>query len=58
MLLVDKPISFEFYFTFDSLIVVHSTEYKIVQDIYNMYYEEYGDKHTYYFYTVVKYDLK
>lgn len=58
MLLVDTPISFEFYFTFDNLIVVHSTDYQIVQDVYDKYYEKYGDKHTYYLYTVVKYDLK
>lgn len=58
MLLVDNPITSEFYFTFDDLIVVHSTVYQIVQDVYNEYYEKYGDKHTYYFYTVVKYDLK
>lgn len=58
MLLVDKPISFEFYFTFDNLIVIHSTDYKIVQDVYNKYYEKYGDNHKYYLYTVGKYDLK
>lgn len=58
MLLVDTPISFEFYFTFDNLIVVHSTDYKIVQDVYNKYYEKYGDKHAYYLYTVAKHDLK
>ena len=34
MLLVDTPISLEFYFTFDNLIVVHSTDYKIVYDVY------------------------
>lgn len=58
MLLVDTPITMEFYFTFDGLIVVHSTDYKIVQDVYNKYYEKYGDKHEYYLYTVGKYDLK
>lgn len=58
MLLVDKPITFEFYFTFDGLIVVHSTDYKIVQDVYNKYYEKYGAKHEYYLYTVGKYNLK
>jgi hypothetical protein len=58
MLVVDNPMSFEFYFTFDNLIVVHHTDYKIVQDVYNMYYEKYGDKHAYYLYTVCKYDLK
>lgn len=58
MLVVDTPISFEFYFTFDNLIVVHSTDYQIVQDVYNKYYEKYGGKHTYYLYTVAKYDLK
>ena len=51
MLLVDMPINFEFYFTFDGLIVIHNTDYKIVQDVYNKYYE-------YYLYTVGKYDLK
>lgn len=58
MLLVDTPISFEFYFTFDNLIVVHSTDYGIVQDVYNKYYEKYGDEHTYCLYTVAKYNLK
>lgn len=58
MLLVDTPESLEFYFTFDGLIVVHYTDYKIVQDVYNKYYEKYGDKHTYYLYTVGKYNLK
>ena len=58
MLLVDNPINIEFYFTFDGLIVIHSTDYKIVQDVYNKYYEKYGDNHKYYLYTVCKYDLK
>lgn len=58
MLLVDNPISIEFYFTFDGLIVIHYTNYKIVQDVYNKYYEKYGDGHEYYLYTVGKYDLK
>ena len=58
MLLVDTPINIEFYFTFDGLIVVHSTDYEIVKDVYNKYYEKYGDKHEYYLYTVGKYDLK
>lgn len=58
MLLVDTPEKFEFYFTFGGLIVVHSTDYQIVQDVYNEYYEKYGDEHEYYLYTVVKYDLK
>jgi hypothetical protein len=58
MLLVDTHERLEFYFIFDDLIVVHSTDYKIVQDMYNKYYEKYGDKHTYYLYTVGKYNLK
>lgn len=58
MLLIDSPINSEFYFTFDNLIVVHSTDYQIVQDVYNKYYEKYGDKHEYYLYLVAKYDLK
>lgn len=58
MLLLDNPTDIEFYFTFDGLIVIHSTEYKIVQDVYNKYYENYGDKHKYYLYTVGKYKLK
>lgn len=58
MLLLDNPTDIEFYFTFDGLIVIHSTDYKIVQDVYNKYYEEYGDKHKYYLYTVGKYKLK
>lgn len=58
MLLLDNIINIEFYFTFDGLIVIHNTDYKIVQDVYNKYYEEYGDKHKYYLYTVGKYELK
>lgn len=58
MLLVDIPMSMEFYFTFDDLIVIHSTDYKIVQDVYNKYYEKYGNIHEYYLYTVCKYNLK
>ena len=58
MLLVDTPTNIEFYFTFDNLIVIHSTDYKIVQDVYNEYYEKYGDKHEYCLYTVGEYDLK
>lgn len=58
MLLVDNPISIEFYFTFDGLIVIHYTDYKIVQDVYNKYYKKYGDEHEYYLYTVCKYNLK
>lgn len=58
MLLLDNSISIEFYFTFDGLIVIHNADYKIVQDVYNKYYEEYGDKHKYYLYTVGKYKLK
>lgn len=58
MLLIDNPINTEFYFIFDGLIVIHNADYKIVQDVYNKYYEEYGDKHKYYLYTVGKYKLK
>lgn len=58
MLLVDNPINIEFYFTFDGLIVIHNTDYKIVQNVYNKYYEKYGYKHEYYLYTVGKYKLK
>lgn len=58
MLLVDNHITFEFYFTFDNLIVIHSIDYQIVQDVYNKYYEKYGAKHEYYLYTVGKYNLK
>lgn len=57
MLLVDNNINIEFYFTFDGLIVIYNTDYKIVQDMYNKYYEKYGDKHKYYLYTVCKYKL-
>lgn len=58
MLLIDMPINIEFYFTFDNLLVVHSTDYQIVQDVYNEYFEKYGYKHEYYLYTVGKYNLK
>ena len=58
MLVVDVPETFEFYFTFDGLIVIHNIDYNTVQDVYNKYYEKYGDKHENYLYTVCKYDLK
>lgn len=58
MFLVENPITFEFYFTFDGLVVIHSKDYKIVKDVYNKYHEKYGDNHKYYLYTVSKYDLK
>lgn len=58
MLLLDNPTDIEFYFTFDGLIVIHSTDYKIVQGVYKEYHEKYGDKHKYYLYTVCKYKLK
>lgn len=54
----DIKIELEFYFTFDGLIVIHNTDYKIVQDVYNKYYEKYGNNHEYYLYTVDKYKLK
>lgn len=54
----DIKIELEFYFTFDDLIVVHSTDYKIVWDVYIKYYNKYGPKHVYYLYTVNKHDLK
>lgn len=54
----DIKIEFEFYFTFDGLIILHSTDYQIVQDVYNKYYKKYGDKHEYYLYSVGKHDLK
>lgn len=54
----DIKIELEFYFTFDGLIVLHSTDYRIVCDEYIKYYSKYGAKHDYYLYTVNKYNLK
>lgn len=54
----DIKIELEFYFTFDGLIITHSTDYKIVCYAYIKYYNEYGSKHEYYLYTVNKHDLK
>lgn len=54
----DIKIELEFYFTFDGLIIIHSTDYKIVFYMYIKYYNEYGSKHEYYLYSVNKYDLK
>lgn len=48
----------EFYFTFDGLIIAHSTDYKIIWDAYIKCYNKYGSKHEYYLYTVNKHDLK
>lgn len=44
----DSKIKLEFYFTFDGLIVVHSTDYRIVRDEYIKYYNKYGSNHEYY----------
>lgn len=54
----DIKIELEFYFTFDNLIVVHSTDYKIIWVTYIKYHNKYGQKHEYYLYTVNKHDLK
>lgn len=54
----DIKIELEFYFVFDGLIIVRSTDYKIIWYTYIKYYNEYGPKHEYYLYTVNKHDLK
>lgn len=54
----DIKIELEFYFTFDNLIVLHSTDYRIVWDEYIKYYSKYGANHDYYLYIVNKHDLK
>lgn len=54
----DIKIELEFYFTFDGLIIAHSTDYKIIWDTYIKHYNKYGPKHDYYLYTVNKHDLK
>lgn len=54
----DIKIELEFYFTFDCLIVVHSTDYRIVWDEYIKYYNKYGSNHDYYLYIVNKHDFK
>lgn len=54
----DIKIELEFYFTFDNLIVLHSTDYRIVWDEYIKYYSKYGANHDYYLYTVNKHSLK
>ena len=48
----------EFFFTFDDLIIAHSTDYKIIWDTYIKYYNKNGPEHEYYLYTVNKHDLK
>ena len=54
----DIKIELEFYFTFDDLIVLHSTDYRIVWYQFIMYYSKYGANHDYYLYTVNKNDIK
>lgn len=54
----DIKIELEFYFTFDGLIIGHSTDYKIICDAFIKHYNKYGPKHEYYLYTVNKHDLK
>lgn len=57
---MDKNIKIElqFYFTFDGLIVLRSTDYRNVWYEYDKYYSKYGPNHDYYLYTVNKRDLK
>lgn len=54
----DIKIELEFYFTFDNLIILHSTDYRIVWDEYIKYYSKYGANHNYYLYIVNKHSLK
>lgn len=54
----DIKIELEFYFTFDGLTIVNSTDYRIVCDEYIKYYKKYGQNHDYYLYIVNKHDLK
>lgn len=54
----DIKIELEFYFTFDGLIISHSTDYKIIWDTYIKYYNKNGPKHAYYLYIVNKHDFK
>ena len=54
----DIKIELEFYFTFDDLIVLHSTDYRIVWYEFIKYYSKYGANHDYYLYTVNKNDIK
>lgn len=54
----DIKIELEFYFTFDDLVILHSTDYRIVWDEYTKCYNKYGNNHDYYLYIVNKHDLK
>ena len=54
----DIKIELEFYFTFDGLIVLHSTDYRIVWNECIKYYNKYGANHDYYLYKVNKHDFK
>ena len=54
----DIKIELEFYFIFDGLIVLHSTDYRIVCNEYIKYYSKYGDNHAYYLYTLDKQNFK
>lgn len=54
----DIKIEFEFYFTFDDVVVLHSTDCRIVLYEYIKYYNKYGPNHEYYLYSVNKHDLK
>lgn len=57
---MSKEIKVEgiFYFVWDRMIILESYVWDDVIEKANEYYEKYGDKHTYYLYTVAKYDLK
>lgn len=54
----DIKIELEFYFTFDGLTILRSTDYEIILHAYIKYYNKYGSKHEYYLYIVNKHDFK
>ena len=48
----------KYYFTFNGLIILESDDYETILNMYNKYYDKYGNTYEYNIYTVVKYDAK
>lgn len=53
-----EKIKLEFYFVYDGMIILKSDEYYDALNKAIEYYNENGEKHKYYLYTVGKYKLK
>ena len=55
---MDEIVKIEFYFVWDDMIVLTSSNWDDVLGEAIYYFNEYGNNHTYNIYTVNKYDFK